>query len=56
MNITAIKQHYNVEPAYTYAGLPVYTVAERLTEDERHCATCACSVEPVAREQGRLEL
>jgi hypothetical protein len=45
MNITAIKQHYNVEPAGTYAGMPVYTVAERLTEDERHCESCTCSVE-----------
>jgi hypothetical protein len=54
MNITAIKQHYNVEQVDTYAGLPVYKVAERLTEDERHCATCTCSVEPVAKEQGRL--
>lgn len=45
MNIPAIKQHYNVDQVDTYAGLAVYKVTERLTQDERHCESCTCSVE-----------
>ena len=45
MNIPAIAQRYNVEQTDTYAGLTVYKVTERLTQDERHCETCQCSME-----------
>ena len=59
MNITQIKQHWNVEHHDTYAGLPVYRVSDKMTplaEDKKHCYSCTCAPEAVPVEQQRMEL
>ena len=56
MKLQDIQKHWDVEQTDTYAGLPVYRVASKRTEDEKHCATCHCVVTAVPAAQMAMQL